>query len=204
MAGSGGRAASPARGSGQLSAGRSSSWRRIDCERAGFNSARGAADAAGRHVEPAGSTTADWAGMGGLTVDLTGLERRAAGRGRPGADEGLLAATDLVSPVTEATSVPHAGHESRPPETSAPQEGQAIGFLGNAQHLYDLPPAWSGGSGATAWHAPGGFHHSPDGPPPGTTSRSSRATLRGRRRRSGQPPNRSRTGASSRPSPARR
>lgn len=203
MTGSSGRAASPAPVFGQLSAGRSSTCRRIDWERAGFNSARGAADAAGRHVEPAGSMTADWGGMGGLTVDVARPERRAAARGRPGADEGPLAATDLAAPVTEATSVPHAGHESRPPETSAPHEGQAIGFLGNAQHLCDRPPAWFGGSGATGWHAPGGFHHSPDGPPPGTTSRSSRATSRGRRRRSGQPPNRSRTGASSRPSPAR-
>jgi hypothetical protein len=36
-----------------------------------------------------------------------------------------------LAPLTAATSVPQAGQDSRPPETSAPHEGQAIGFLGN-------------------------------------------------------------------------
>jgi hypothetical protein len=48
---------------------------------------------------------------------------------------------DLAAPVTEATSVPHAGHESRPLETRAPHEGQAIGFLGNVRYLCDRLPA---------------------------------------------------------------
>jgi hypothetical protein len=76
-----------------------------------------------------------------MTIAVVGPARRAAGRGRAGAGEGPADAADLAPRVTEATGVPQAGHDSRPPETSAPHEGQAIGFLGNVEHLDDQPPA---------------------------------------------------------------
>jgi hypothetical protein len=140
MTGSGGPAASLARASGQLSPGRASSCRRIDGEGARFDST-GAAGAAGRRVDTGGSTAADRGGVDAMTIDVVGPTRRAAGRGRAGAGEGPADAADSAPPVTEATSVPQAGHDSRPPETSAPHEGQAIGFLGNVEHLDDQPPA---------------------------------------------------------------
>ena len=85
----------------------------------------------------AGSTTGVPARAAGLAAG-GGLARRGAGRGRAAVSDvetGALAGPDLGPPLTEATSVPQAGHDSRPVETRAPHDEQAIGFLGNSVPL---------------------------------------------------------------------
>ncbi len=59
----------------------------------------------------------------------------AGGSGTAGAETGAVTGADFGPPLTDATRVPQAGHDSRPLETRAPHDGQAIGFLGNSVPL---------------------------------------------------------------------